>query len=231
MSQEIEVLDQNEIQAESVTYPIQARLLAGAIKDDASYQAAGSFLLTIKGFRKKVEEVFGPVVQKANQAWKAALDLRKQADAPLDEAERIIKPALAAYDQEQERKRREEQERLMAEQKKRDDDSRLAQAEKAAKNGDLKAANAILEAPASPIVAPALQPKAQVAGISYSQSWKAECTDIRALVLAVAQGKASITLLEANQVGINQMARALKSEFQVPGIRVWSEKVVSSKSK
>lgn len=228
-----EVLDtkQEEIQNESVQYPMKAKELSLAIKDDASYRTAGEFLVTIKGFRKKVEETFGPVVKKANEAWKAALDLRKQADNPLDEAERTIKPALAAYDKKQEDERLKEQERLVNEQKKRNEAARFVQAEQIAKEGNLGAAQAILEAPAEPIVVPPPAPTTSVAGISYSDTWKAECIDLRALVLAVAQGKASITLLQANTVGINAMAKAMKGEFKVDGIRVWPERTVSSRAR
>ena len=83
---EVIVPGQEEIQDESSQYPMKAKELALTIKDDDSYRSACDFLQTIKGFRKKVEEAFGPVVQKANAAWKATVDLRKQADGPLDEA-------------------------------------------------------------------------------------------------------------------------------------------------
>lgn len=231
MNMEIVVPDQEEVQNEATQYPMQARALAEAIKDDDSYQTAGQFLITIKGFRKKVESTFGEVVSKAHAAWKATIALRKLADDPLDEAERIIKPALAAYDQEQERVRRAEQDRIMAEQKKRDEDSRLAQAAKVAETGDLSGAEAILDAPAAPLVMPPPPPKSTVAGISYSDAWKAEVIDLKALVKAVAEGKAPLTLLEANTTAINSMAKSLKAELKYPGIRVWSEKVVSSRAR
>ena len=119
----------------------------------------------------------------------------------------------------------------MAEQRKRDEDARLAQAAKVAETGDLNGADAILEAPAAPVVMPPPPPRAAVAGISYSESWKAEVIDLKALVMAVAQGKASLALLEPNTTAINAQARALKAEFKAPGIRVWSEKVVSSRAR
>lgn len=231
-TQTLEVVpNQEEIQNESTQYPMKARDLALSVKDDEGYRAAGEFLIAIKGFRKKVDDAFAPAVQKAHEAHKAIKALQNQAAAPLDEAERIIKPALAAYDQEQDRIRREEQDRLAAEQKKRDDDARIAEAAKVAENGDLDGANAILEAPPAPIVAPPPPPKAAVAGISYRETWKAEVTDMRSLIAAVASGKASTTLLAINGPALNSMVRALRSELKIPGVRVWSEKEVAARSR
>jgi len=231
-TQTLEVIapEQEEIQNESAQYPVKATELAQAVKDDESYKNAADFLMTIKGFKKKVQESFGPVVQKANAAWKAAIDLRKLADDPLDRAERIIKPALVAYDMEQERKRRDEQDRLMAEQKKHDEDARLAQAEKMAETGESAAADAILEAPPAPIVAPAPPVAAKVSGITYSNRWKAEVTDLKALIKAIAEGKAPIALVMTNTTALNAVAKSLKNEVMYPGVRVWSERVASSRS-
>ncbi len=184
-----EILSQEEIQNDAIQYPMRAQDLALSIKDDESYRQAGEFLITIKGFRKKVEATFGPIVKKANETWKAALDLRKQADAPLDEAEHILKPALLDYEQEQSRKRYEEQERLIAEQRKKDEDAKIAEAAKVAESGDLKAAEAVLDAPLPEFLPPPPPPKAKIAGISYREVWKANCHDMKLLVAAVAQGR------------------------------------------
>ena len=71
---DVAVPDQDKIQKEGEAYPVRARDMALQVKDDESYNAAAEFLLKIKGFRKKVEEAFGPVVQKAYAAWKAESD-------------------------------------------------------------------------------------------------------------------------------------------------------------
>jgi hypothetical protein len=52
-----------------------------------------------------------------------------------------------------------------------------------------------------------------------------------ALVKAVANGEASIDLLEANTKSINQRATALKAEFKVPGIRVYTVDIVSARAR
>lgn len=68
----------------------------------------------------------------------------------------------------------------------------------------------------APVVAPTAQ-KPQ--GMHYQERWSGECTDLMALVKAVADGKAPITFLSANQPGINKQATATKNALQFPGIK------------
>lgn len=219
-----------QVEKESQTYPMKAKEFALAIKDDEGYRNAADFLMTIKGFRKKVEDTFGPVVKKAYDAWKATVDLRKKADAPLDEAERIIKPAMAVYLTEKERAHRQEEERLRAEQKKKDDEARMALAAEVHKSGEIEVANAILEQAPAPIVLPRTEaPKVQ--GISAKDVWKCEVFDINALIKAVADGIVPKAVLQVNESELNRLAKALKAEMRYPGTRVWCEKDISSRAK
>ncbi len=77
--------------------------------------------------------------------------------------------------------------------------------------------------PSLPSVAP---PKAT--GISTRQNWKAEVIDLRELIIAAAAA-ASIgdtTLLGyllPNEKAIGQVARALKDQARIPGVRVYAE--------
>ncbi len=87
-------------------------------------------------------------------------------------------------------------------------------------------AEAIIETPVitAPVRIQAAVPK--VAGVSYRDNWKGECFDLKALVKAIAEGKAPLSLVMANATVVNQTAKALKAEFQVPGVKVWNEKVL-----
>ncbi len=88
-------------------------------------------------------------------------------------------------------------------------------------------AEAILEAPitAAPVKVETAAPK--IAGVSYRDNWKAEGQDIKATIKAAAEGNPlAIAALTWNTTGIGGSAKALKAEYQVPGIKVWNERVL-----
>lgn len=81
------------------------------------------------------------------------------------------------------------------------------------------------------ISAPAIQSEApKVSGISTRQNWKIEIVDIKALCRAVADGTVPESYITANEKTLGQMARALKAEFKVPGVRAFFEDVLSARA-
>ena len=204
------------------------RAKAVQIVDGTSYTAAGEILLAVKAMRKEIEGVFGPMKSKAHAAWKAVCEEEKKADAPLVEAEGIVKREMARYDTEQERIRMEEQRRLEAEAKRLEEERRLFEAEQLEAEGRKEEANLVLE---EPVIAPVIQVPAytpKVQGISFREVWKGECFDLKALVKAAAADDRYLPLLQANVSVIGAQARSLKSAFKVPGIKVWSEKTTAA---
>jgi hypothetical protein len=78
---------------------------------------------------------------------------------------------------------------------------------------------------AASIVAPVIQRETpKVAGLAGRENWKAECTDLMALVKAVAEGKQPLYLVMANDKVLGQQARSLKDQFKAPGVRVWNDR-------
>lgn len=78
-------------------------------------------------------------------------------------------------------------------------------------------------APVLPMVAPA-----KADGISNRQTWKAEVTDLKALVSAAAAGLARgdtnlLGYLQANEKALGQVAKALKGAASIPGVRIYAE--------
>jgi len=71
-----------------------------------------------------------------------------------------------------------------------------------------------------PTVAPTFT---KTKGFSSRENWSAEVTDIKALCRAVADGKTAENLVGANMPALNQMARAMKQAFNVPGVRAVKE--------
>lgn len=139
--------------------------------------------------------------------------------------------------------RRKEQERLAAEAKA-EEDRLLNEAMAAEQRGDTETAEALTNAAvessaqineviasvaAEPIyVPPVVVPKAvpkMAGGPVYREVWAAEVTDIKALCMAVATGKASTECVTGNMVSLNRQAVALKNTLNIPGVRAYSKRV------
>ena len=144
------------------------------IIDDQSFRVAGEILLTIKTYIGKAKEFCRPNIQRWHEGWKKALSDEKALVEPYENAERLIKPRLAVYHDEQERRRREEEERLRQEAIRKAEDDRLHDAVSAEQFGMTDLSDAILDGPAyaPTVVAPAKAVK--IDGVSFRDNWKAE---------------------------------------------------------
>lgn len=235
-----------------------ATALAVEIDSPEMFQTAGAELQAIKSRAKQIEELRLSLTRPLDESKRRIMDLFRQPLARLDEAEQLIRRGMLTFQQEERRKQEEarraaeeaaraERERLAAEQREREEAARKAreEAEAAARAGDEAAAAAAREA-AQHAAQEAEEAQAQVelaevapialaiveapkaAGISTRQNWKAEVTDLQALVLAAAErAKAGDTTLlgylQPDTKALGQVAKALKSKARIPGVRVYAE--------
>lgn len=72
------------------------------------------------------------------------------------------------------------------------------------------------DSPELPVVLPALD---RINGLSPLETWSAEVDSLLELVKAVAEGRAPLVSLEANTKFLNQQAKSLKEEFNIPGCK------------
>lgn len=192
--------------------------------------------------KKKIMELFNPVV-----------DLLGQAEAK-------HKANILAWNKkeqariEAERKAAEEAARLIAEQAQKEAEESARQAEEARKaaetaieSGDTATAQEALSTAVQAqaqaetaaqvaetvthMAAPMAKAVAKTKGVSTTKVWKAECTDLLALVKAIAAGDAPIALIEFAQAEANKRAKALQTEFKAAGVRVYFEESVSARAK
>lgn len=212
-------MEAKEITERALTVPDQAR--AAVIQSNDDYVKAGAILVVIKDLRKQIDSFFDPIIKKQYEAHKEAVAQKKRADAPLVEAEGIIKPRLAAWNAEQERLRKEEEERLQEIARKEEEERRLKEAILAEQFGDKEEAEAIINTPiqAPPVVAPKTVPK--VAGVSFTKQWKFRIKDPL---------KVPREYLAVDEVKIGQVVRALKDQTNIPGVEVFSIDGVSGRA-
>lgn len=208
-----------ELEQKALSIPDQAKGLD--IRDNETYQAAGEMLLTIKALRKEINATFDPIISKALAAHREALAQKKKIETPLADAEGIIKPRIAAYQDEQERIRRAEELRLRAELKKQEEEAQLAQAVATSESGDPELADQIMNETISvpQVILPKSTPK--VDGISTRKIWRWRLKNIAQI---------DRKYLVPNDVAINAQVRALgkDAESVVGGIDVFYETVVAA---
>lgn len=215
-SQELRVVSQETDQMIA-----EAKSLALAIKDQASYKQAGEFWLRAKSIQKRIVAYFEPMKRQAKAVHTEICDKEKQALARTEEANRILSPAMGRYEAEQERIRLEQERQAQETARKLEEEARLAEALAAEKSGEREIAAEILEAPS--VVAPVTIPKekfeSEVGGISTREQWSGEVVNLRELLKGILDGQVPITAVEANMTVINQGARANKDQMKWPGVR------------
>lgn len=214
-------------EAQELVARTEAAITGYKISTPEEYQNSATVLKKIKAGQKRLEELRTAITGPLNAALKAVNDLFRQPADKLAAAERSIKAEIGRYADEQERIRREEQ-RKADEAARKQQEKLQAQAQKAADSGKVEKA-AELEQRAATVVAPVIQREPpKVTGISSREVWKAEVADLAALVKAVAEGKAPLALVQANDKVIGAQARSLKQDFVVPGVKVWSERQIAA---
>lgn len=209
--------------------------------DRESCLNASTLLRSIKTLRGQVQQWFAPHLEAAQETKRKAEAVRKgladeqaRMEAPLIEAESILKRSLLVYEQEQEQRRAEEERRLQEDARKQAEAVTLAaaaalelEADKAGDEAMRQEAEDILSQPIeAPVVSVAtMVPKVQ--GVSYRDNWKAHPTiDIKALAAAVAAGKVPVTFLTPNLTAINAFGRSTQGTSPVPGIRWFNDRQV-----
>ena len=70
----------------------------------------------------------------------------------------------------------------------------------------------------------------KVSGISTRVSYRAEVTELAALIQAVAEGKAPANCLQADMTVLNGLARTLKESLNYPGVKVIREEAIASRA-
>jgi hypothetical protein len=194
------------------------------VVDALSYEIAATHLQAIKALQAEADETFDPIIKRAHETHKEALAQKKHITDPLTQAEAVLKRSMASYVQDQERKRLEEERRLREQAELEAAQAREAEIEEAEAHGaTVEEVQAIAQSPlrVSPVITAPVTTRVQ--GIISREVWKAEVTNLIALVKFVSANPQFISLIQPNTAAINGLARSLRSTMNIPGVRVWSE--------
>lgn len=207
--------------------------LAGKLKisDDDQYTKAAEDLMRIKGINKGVEENRKTITTHIDSAKKKVQDVFNPAFTFLEQAEKVIKGAMLDYQDEKQRKAN-----LLAaeaaEKARKEQEKLVARAEKAEEKGQTEKSEELFNQAAMVAPAPVMEAApVAVKGIGTTTKYSAEVTDLMALVKAVAQGQAPLTLITADTKALNATASALKEGFNYPGCKLVKTTGISARSK
>jgi len=204
-----------EVSSKSLTIIEEASLIN--ITDTDTYTQAGGLWANIRGLMKDVESTFSPIIAKAHASHKEALKQKGKIFDPLKQAGKSVKAAMEKWDFDQEQIRQAEEDRLRAIAQKEEEERQLAEALEAEQNGEIEAAEDILEAPVytPPVVLPKATPKLQ-GGPVYRTAYKFRIIDER---------KIPREFMSPDMVKIGQVARAMKGSTNIPGVEVYKVRV------
>lgn len=95
---------------------------------------------------------------------------------------------------------------------------------------DAAAMQSLVATAPAPVARVVVPPAVKVQGLSMRENWKAEVIDLDAVITAAAAGDANARgILQVNQTALNGLARSLKAQLRVPGVRAFDEPVVASR--
>jgi hypothetical protein len=203
------------------------------IETHEQYLVVGGAALDARAGIKAVEALFKPQKVAMDSAKKVVLSQEKEYIAPFEEVKALADGLLKRYDVRREAERRAEEARLRAEAQKQAEDMRIAEAAAVEASGDKEAAEAIISAPIE-AVAPIVVKEETAPGVSMRDNWVAEVHDVLALLRAIidpANTAATVDLISPNMPALNQMAKALKSNLNIPGVKAVNNRVVAGRTK
>jgi len=205
-----------------MTWPERARRTN--VTDQVTYDLATEDLVVMAQLEKRIIEHHKPIKDAAFKAHKVAVAAERRLLDPLEEARKIYSPKIIAWDQEQERIRAEAQRKADEEAERLEQEARIQAAVDAEAQGATVAEQeVILQTPivqARPVV-PATYQKSSA--VTPRKNWKARVKDFKALVKAVAEGKASINLLQPNDAALNAKAKAEEDTMSLPGVEAYND--------
>ena len=89
----------------------------------------------------------------------------------------------------------------------------------------------MLQETAAAVQAPAVEVPTQAAGVHTRPIWKAELLAKQPLIKAAAEAPGMFgTYLEVDMTRLNALARSLKGDMVIPGVRAVSEETVTARA-
>ena len=235
----------NEIETvrQEVT-PLSEQALMIRVQDQPTLRQANDFFLVLRQMRKKISDVFSPIIEAAKETKRKADATRAEAvrqqekiEEPLLRAEAYLNGQITDYKREQDKIRAEEEERnrqeaikIEMERREKEEKLRIKQAAVLEKAGAFEEADALIEQavedslkPVEVYIPPPATQKVELNGMTTVTTWHAEVVNPRLLGLAIGTGECPLAYGDPNMPALNKQAISLKTEMRIPGVKAVSE--------
>lgn len=200
------------------TDPTLAAAQALEIETQSDLEQASADLLSVKERWKAIEAERVAMKKPVDEAARRIQAFFKKPLDRLANCERIFKRKIAAYLDAQERERREAQ-RKADEEAERERKRLAKRAERARDSGKATKAE-MLEDEAQAVAAPVVAAPTKPAGIGTREIVRFEIMD---------SAKVPREYLTVDEKKIRKVVQALKTEAEIPGVRVWMETTVAGR--
>lgn len=210
---------QTDKEAEVVALSLRAKVDALEVVDQESYDFANALNKQAYEGKKAFHAWFDPIDEASKKQRQATIAQGKKIDDPFDYVIKVTGSKAAGWMRAEKVKAEEERRKAEEKARKEAEDAQIRAAEALQKEGLTAAADAVLDAP---VVVPKVEVSApeKAEGVSYRDVWGAEVTCLSELVKAVAEGKAPLGAIQANDTFLGQWARLTKGTESLPGVKV-----------
>jgi hypothetical protein len=202
----------------------EAIKLFAVIATPEQYTTVANYGRDAAGLIKEAEAFYADEIATLYRQWKNKTGERASITDPAERIKSVASRLCGAWQQAQERLRLEEERRQEEAQRKLAEDEAINTAAALEKEGRVEEAEAIISTPVdvAPVSVASNVPRVQ--GVSKPRERNIpEVTSLMLLVKAVAEGKVPLKAIEANMVFLRQMATALGTNMNYPGVKVKQE--------
>lgn len=222
MGNEITLQQPDDSEAKGQATLVEKQANEMVVANQSDYDAAGKFLVQVKGIGKNLWDRLNEPCAKANAAWKAMVKIRDEAMAPFTSAEFVVKQKMGQYQWAIEEKRRKEQAAAEAKARKEAEEKRAREIAEARKMKDKEAVKALEQAPLEVQAAPIKTPEpTKASGISHRKYWKVQSVDA---------SKLPLRYMMPDMKAIEATVRGLGAKHGIPGVTVVEETITTVRS-
>ena len=204
------------------------------VADEETQGQVGDLVKMMQHRRRKLEDKRESLVKPLNSVVREINALFKPPRDRIDEIVSMAKKKMNRFAQaqvaianEKARQEREEAARERREAQELADSLRKKAGQEAAVVADVVVEEAEKKVVKAEAPAKVATTRGRESSVIITKTWKAEVADLLELVKAVADGKLPTHVLEPNMTALNDMARELKDEGTVNGVRIYQDVATS----
>lgn len=216
----VEVPDTHEIELQAASSVDEANRIQ--VTDASSYEYAGEFMKGLVAISRAIDEHHDDAIADANKLHKKLIAKKKKVSDPVTRSLIRLKSLRSDWRAEQDRLQREADRRRLEAARKAEEEQRLERAIAIEQStGNAALAEVILNRPTPVAVAfaPPIAEAPKTDGTAVRKIWSAELVDKAELVQFIAANPMFLNLVDVNFKAANEMARSLKEQFAIPGLR------------